>query len=184
MKRFISRFTCILFALLALAGCDKNVDDSYPPFHYQYRLAVTDTEGNDLLAEVRTFQEPGSSLYIVVTGECAFDYIKPQDGYITSMLPGNKLYLEEKDGGRALWISLCIINDRYKLPKPETITHTLVSETIFHDKEVHRIESHWEFNDVWTEATLVRVSIDGKEAVIQPGSDEYNPLVTAILTDR
>ena len=44
---YFTLFFCLLSLLLG--SCDKNVDDFYPPYNYNYYIAFVDESGKDLL---------------------------------------------------------------------------------------------------------------------------------------
>ena len=49
---YFTLFFCLLSLLLG--SCDKNVDDFYPPYNYNYYIAFVDESGKDLLEGIST----------------------------------------------------------------------------------------------------------------------------------
>lgn len=52
-ETYIFYFVFCLLSLL-LGSCDKNVDDFYPPYNYNYYIAFVDESGKDLLEGIST----------------------------------------------------------------------------------------------------------------------------------
>lgn len=174
MKASILSF---LFLLLFLfSGC-KSADDSYPPYSYHYYLAFVDESGHDLLAGVETSLGADGGL-VLQEKTYSYEFVKPnsKDHFLDLSL----IRLVNMNGYNALGISLSM-SDWYAHKKPEVLTHKLSCSFIFGDQERHELISYWNFDSDYTEAELIRLTVDGKEGRISEGLGKFFPLVTVTL---
>ena len=171
---YFTLFFCLLSLLLG--SCDKNVDDFYPPYNYNYYIAFVDESGKDLLEGISTTLSD-TKLPILEKGTYSYVFIPPnsKDQFTFSGI----IELENVKGHNALGIHLGMA-DWHLHKKPEVITHNFASSFIFGDDEMHELVSYWKFDSMYKKADLVRVTIDNVDARIE--MDTYNFRSLAILT--
>lgn len=71
---YFTLFFCLLSLLLG--SCDKNVDDFYPPYNYNYYIAFVDESGKDLLEGISTTLSD-TKLPILEKGTYSYVFIPP-----------------------------------------------------------------------------------------------------------
>ena len=123
-----------IFCLLSLllGSCDKNVDDFYPPYNYDYYIAFVDESGNDLLEGIETtLSDTGLPVLKKDTYFCNFVPPNSTDHFLFS----GTIWLEKVNGHNALGIHVGMA-DWHLHKKPEVITHNFVSSFIFSTADV------------------------------------------------
>ena len=125
IKSCFGLFFCLLSLLLG--SCDKNVDDFYPPYNYNYYIAFVDESGKDLLEGISTTLSD-TKLPILEKGTYSYVFIPPnsKDQFTFSGI----IELENVKGHNALGIHLGMA-DWHLHKKPEVITHNFASSFIF-----------------------------------------------------
>ena len=112
---YFTLFFCLLSLLLG--SCDKNVDDFYPPYNYNYYIAFVDESGKDLLEGISTTLSD-TKLPILEKGTYSYVFIPPnsKDQFTFSGI----IELENVKGHNALGIHLGMA-DWHLHKKPEVI---------------------------------------------------------------